>query len=358
MRFSWDFPLLLFTLALGTFSLLIIFSVNKNLATNQFVFWLIGALALIFASSFDHRNWQKMSFGIYLVAIILLVLVFFVGEPIRGSTRWISFPSFRFQPSEFAKIAAIFTLAGFYSKRQASQFKNAALGFLLILPIFLLILREPDIGNALSVVAIWLGISVAAGLRPKTILVVFGISALVAILGYELLAPYQKQRILSFLNPASDPLTTGYNVIQSKIAVGSGQLFGRGLGRGSQSQLSFLPEAESDFIFASTAEQLGFFGAGLVIGIYSLLCLRIIKIAHGADRFASLTVAGIVSFLLFQFLVNVGMNMGIIPVTGITFPLVSYGGSSLISTLFLIGVAFSVKRAKNLGIKYYEYNIE
>jgi len=311
----------------------------------------------MFASGFDHRNWQRMSLGIYLVAIILLVLVFFVGEPIRGSTRWISFPSFRFQPSEFAKIATIFTLAGFYSKRQASQFKNVILSFLLILPIALLILREPDIGNALSIMAIWLGISIAAGLRPKTILVLFVVSALAAILGYELLAPYQKQRILSFVNPASDPLTTGYNVIQSKIAAGSGQLFGRGLGRGSQSQLNFLPEAESDFIFASTAEQLGFFGAGIVISIYGLLCLRIVKIA-GDGRFASLTIAGIVSFLLFQFLVNVGMNMGIIPVTGITFPLVSYGGSSLISTLFLIGVALSIKRAKNLGIKYYEYNIE
>src|SRR3990167_2395971 len=119
MRVPWDFPLLLFTVVLGTLSLLIIFSINKNLATSQLIFWLIGALALMFASGFDHRNWQRMSLGIYLVAIILLVLVFFVGEPIRGSTRWISFPSFRFQPSEFAKIATIFTLAGFYSKRQA-----------------------------------------------------------------------------------------------------------------------------------------------------------------------------------------------------------------------------------------------
>lgn len=358
MRVFWGFPILLFTAVLGTFSLLIIFSVNKNLATSQLVFWLIGALVLIFASSFDHRNWQRMSLGIYLAAVILLILVFFVGEPIRGSTRWISFPSFRFQPSELAKIATIFALAGFYSKRQASQFKNVILSFLLILPIALLILREPDIGNALSVIAIWLGTSIAAGLRPKTFLLLFVVAAFVAFLGYEQLALYQKQRILSFLNPTSDPLTTGYNVIQSKIAAGSGQLFGRGLGRGSQSQLNFLPEAESDFIFASTAEQLGFFGAGIVISIYGLLCLRIIKIAQSTDRFASLTIAGIVSFLLFQFLVNVGMNMGIIPVTGITFPLVSYGGSSLISTLFLIGVVLSVKRAKNLGIKYYEYNIE
>ena len=174
---------------------------------------------------------------------------------------------------------------------------------------------------------------------------IFIVAALITgVLGYELLSGYQKDRIATFINPTKDPLGTGYNIIQSKIAIGSGQLFGRGLGRGSQSQLKFLPEAESDFIFASIAEQLGFLGAILIVLLQGGLILRILSYLQNVEKFGQLVIIGAVSFLLLQFLVNVGMNLGLLPVTGITLPLVSYGGSSLISTLFLLGVVFSVKR--------------
>ncbi len=357
MRTFWDLPLLLLITAACSISLLIIYSINKNLAANQMVFWLVGFLGLAIASVFDYRNWQHLSKWLYLSAIVLLVLVFFLGEPVRGSVRWINLGAFRFQPSELAKIASVFTLAAFYKNRSAAAFKNLAFSFLIVLPLITLVFREPDIGNSLSILAIWFGVSVASGFRLKALLTLLIIGALISIFSYELLAPYQKERINSFINPSSDPLATGYNVIQSKIAVGSGKFLGRGLGRGSQSLLNFLPESESDFIFAAASEQLGLIGAAILIAAFSAVILKVLSYAKDIDRFGALIITGIVSFLLFQFVVNIGMNMGLVPVTGITFPLVSYGGSSLVSTLFLLGVALSIKRAKNWGVKYYEYPV-
>ncbi len=192
--------------------------------------------------------------------------------------------------------------------------------------------------------AIWFGITQAAGFRLKHLMTIILITLIFVAFFFELLAPYQKARLFSFFNPNADPLGTGYNLIQSKIAVGSGNFFGRGLGRGPQSQLNFLPEAESDFIFASIAEQLGFIGAGLLLILYAWLATRLLQIAKNQSRFAQLIIIGTFSFLLLQFLISIAMNMGLLPVTGITLPLVSYGGSSLIMTLFLLGVTFSAIR--------------
>jgi len=172
----------------------------------------------------------------------------------------------------------------------------------------------------------------------------FAIGAIILILSYELLAPYQKNRILTFIDPNIDPLGTGYNIIQSKIAIGSGQLLGRGFAQGTQSQLKFLPEAESDFIFASITEQLGFAGAAVLTTIYAWLIIRIISFTKDKDRLGQLILIGITTFLVTQFTVNVGMNLALLPVTGITFPLVSYGGSSLLTTLFLLGIVYSILR--------------
>ncbi len=344
MQRKWDLLALFLILALGAISLLVIFSINRNLAVNQLIFWIIGLAVLSAASLFPYNNWQRLSVSFYIFVLVCLLLLFFIGLPVRGSIRWIDLGPFRFQPSELAKIAGIFLLANFYSERSARQFKNIILSFAIILPAIVLIFREPDLGNSLALIAIWLGISLACGLRIKT-LAIFALTAVVVmIFGYELLSSYQKDRIATFASPTKDPLGTGYNIIQSKIAIGSGQLLGRGLGHGSQSQLKFLPEAESDFIFASISEQLGFLGAILIVMFQGSLILRILSYLQTAEKFGQLIIVGTVSFLLVQFLVNVGMNLGLLPVTGITLPLVSYGGSSLLSTLFLLGVAFSVKR--------------
>ncbi|MEX2028843.1 MAG: rod shape-determining protein RodA [Candidatus Curtissbacteria bacterium] len=344
MQRKWDTLALFPIVALGAISLLVIFSISKNLATNQLIYWVIGAATFSATALFPYGNWQRLAIPFYILVLFALSILFFIGEPIRGSIRWIDLGPFRFQPSELAKVASIFLLAKFYSERSAQKLKNLTISFAMIFPAVVLIFIEPDLGNSLAILAIWFGISLACGFRAKTIAVFSLIVIVAAIFGYELLSSYQKDRITTFINPAHDPLGTGYNIIQSKIAIGSGQLLGRGLGQGSQSQLNFLPEAESDFIFASISEQLGFFGATLIVLLQGGLILRILSYTPSVEKFGQLVIIGAASFLTLQFMVNVGMNLGLLPVTGITLPLVSYGGSSLISTLFLLGVVFSVKR--------------
>ena len=344
MRPRWDWLLFVQILAIGTISLLIISSINKSLALNQLIYWVLGLGILAVISRFDYENWKQVSLAAYITSLLFLLILLLIGDPVKGSVRWIDLGFFRFQPSEIAKASSLLLLASFYGQKSAKQLKNVALSLLIIFPAVALVVIQPDLGNALAFFAIWFGMSTLAGFQTKQAIVFFSVAAIFAFFTFELLAPYQQQRISSFINPGSDPLGTGYNIIQSKIAVGSGGLIGKGFSQGSQSQLNFLPEAESDFVFASIAEQLGFAGAGLLLVIFIWMVMRIIGLAKGKDRFAQLLITGIASFLLLQFLVNVGMNMGLLPVTGITFPLVSYGGSSLLTTLFLLGIAFSVAR--------------
>ena len=344
MRKKWDILLFLIILAIGSLSLLVIFSIDKNLATSQLVFWIIGLVILFLISFFDYKIWGKLSIPFYFLTIFTLSLLFLVGEPVRNSVRWIDLGIFRFQPSEIAKVGTIFILSAFYQERSAVDFKNLIYSFLIIVPVIGLIFWEPDVGNVLAILGIWFGTSLACGIRPKH-LAYLSISLLIlGTIFIKLLAPYQQARIKTFLSPSADPLGTGYHLIQSKIAVGSGEFIGRGLGRGSQSGLKFLPEAESDFIFAATVEQLGFLGGSLLIILFSFLIYKILKIKGSVDRFGQLVIVGTASFLILQYAVNISMNMGLLPITGITLPLYSYGGSSLISTLFLLGVIFSIIR--------------
>lgn len=344
MTKKWDILAVLSIFALGSISLLTLSSFNKSLADNQLIFWVIGLVGFFISSHFDYRNWQKLSTPLFIIVILSLIFLIFVGDPVRGSVRWFDLGPFRIQPSELAKLSTILLLASFFSQRSAASFKNAFTSFLLILPPAFLIFRQPDLGNALVIFAIWLGISFSAGFKFKYLFLLFALGIILSLFEFEFLSDYQKSRLDTFINPTADPLGQGYNIIQAKIALGSGGFFGKGLGHGSQSQLNFLPEAESDFIFASLVEQLGFIGGSLIILVFSLLLTRIIKISSSKDRYASLIISGVVSFLAFQFLVNAGMNMGLLPVTGITLPLLSYGGSSLVTTLFLLGIVFSIKR--------------
>ena len=344
MRKNTDILLIVQILAIGAISLLIIFSINKNLAFNQGIFWLFGLAILWIFSQFDYKNWQNLSGYFYIFSIISLLLLLIFAHPVRGSTRWMDLGVFRFQPAEVAKAAAILLLANFFSMRSAKVIKNLILSLLIILPAIILIFVQPDIGNTLAFLAIWLGISTAAGFKLKHLITLTLVAIVFGVLFFELLAPYQKARLFSFVNPNADPLGTGYNLIQSKIAVGSGNFFGRGLGQGTQSQLNFLPEAESDFIFASISEQLGFIGAGLLLILYLWLMTKLLQISKNRSRYAQLIVIGTFSFLLLQFSISIAMNMGLLPVTGITLPLVSYGGSSLIMTLFLLGIVLSTTR--------------
>jgi len=344
MRKVWDWKIFLAILAIGAISLLVIFSLNKSLFQNQLFFWILGIGVLWFFSYFDYKAWPKISPAFYIFTLFLLIVLFVFGEATRGSVRWFDIGPFRLQPSEMSKAATVLLLASFFKDRDGSKIINVFLGFLLISPALVLILAQPDLGNALAFIAMWIGISISAGFRIKDLVAVAVLGLLLSVLLFQVLAPYQKDRILTFFDPARDPLGTGYHIIQSKIAVGSGQFLGKGLGNSTQSQLKFLPEAESDFIFAATSEQLGFLGAGLLISLFSFLLLQILNLASKFESYTRHILIGIFSFLSLQFLVNVGMNLGLLPVTGITLPLASYGGSSLITTLFLLSFVFSIKR--------------
>ncbi|HLA04334.1 MAG TPA: rod shape-determining protein RodA [Patescibacteria group bacterium] len=344
MERGLDFKGLFFILAIGAISLLVIFSLNRPLFYNQPIFWVVGLAVFYLASGFHLHLWENLAVPLYILSLVLLFVIFLIAEPVRGSVRWIDLGVFRIQPSEIAKVAVILTLANFFSSKNAAAAKNIFLSFLIVLPPVILILIQPDIGNALPILAIWISIAFVAGFKVKHFLVISALAVFAGLLFFQFLEPYQKARIETFINPAQDRLGTGYQIIQSKIAIGSGQLLGKGLGQATQSQLKFLPESESDFIFASIAESLGFFGSMLLVVLYSIIIVRILGFAKTKNRFAQLVVVGAVVFLGIQMLINISMNMGYLPVTGITLPLVSYGGSSLLSTLFILGIVFSIER--------------
>lgn len=280
--------------------------------------------------------------------LAMLTAVLFLGKQIHGAISWFSFAGFSFQPVELAKLIMIIIFAKYFAKH-ASQIHRwryiIVSGIYLILPIAL-ILMQPDLGSIIILIAIWLGISLMAGIRLKNLLIIFLILIIITANAWMLfLKDYQKNRILTFLNPKSDPLGRGYHVIQSIIAVGSGGLFGRGLGYGSQSQLNFLPEQHTDFILASIAEELGFVAIFFIIILFGLIFFRGFKIILRApDNFGRFLGLGIIIYLFTHVIINIGMNIGLLPITGIPLPLLSYGGSNLLITLISIGLLQSIRK--------------
>lgn len=339
-----NIPIILSSLLLICIGILVIYSSSKELAIQQSIFALIGLFIFLFISQIDVRAFKNIIFPLYLIIILMLLLVLFLGIETRGSVRWIPLGIFNIQPSEFGKPILILFLARFWSQKMpnwVSIFKS----FFYSLPLIFLIFKQPDLGSSLTIVSIWVGMLFASRVSFKKLLILALVIILTIPVGWLFLHDYQRQRINSFLSPQSDPLGRGYNLIQSTIAVGSGELLGRGLGRGTQSRLQFLPEFRTDFIFASIAEEMGFLGTLIILGLYLYLSVYCLKVAKETDdSFSFLIVMGTLSMLLFQFFVNIGMNIGLLPITGITLPLISYGGSSLIATLFSLGIVASVKR--------------
>jgi rod shape determining protein RodA len=317
---------------------------NKNLAFYQGLYALIGGVAAYILAKIDYRAIKSYFLILYIIGIILLLTVLILGKTVFGATRWINLGFFQLQPSEIFKLILILFLARILSDR-TNEFNIRKLIMIIVLVIVpvVLVLLEPDLGTALVIFAVMIGMIVAAGVRKIYLLGLGIIAVAISPLTWFLLRDYQRQRILTFLNPSSDPFGAGYNILQSIIAVGSGQFIGRGLGHGSQSQLNFLPIKHSDFIFAVFAEELGFIGAVILILLFVVLLIRIIRIAKVAsDDFGMLVASGICIMFIFQILVNIGMNIGIMPVTGIPLPFVSYGGTSLIVNLGAVGILFSI----------------
>lgn len=335
-----------FVILLG---LLLITSASPSLAPIQIFNIVLGVALFIIASSLDYHFFKTFSVPFYVVTILLLLLVPIFGEEIKGSARWINFGFFRLQPSELAKLSSVLILSDFWSSRSADDIRNILESFVIILIPVAFVFFQPDLGNAIVLLSIWFVSLFLSGPARKWLITVVAIFVLVLPLGWSFLAPYQKSRIETFINPSLDPLGSGYSSIQSQIAIGSGQLFGRGLGHGTQSHLQFLPEHSTDFIFATLAEELGFVGAFCLIASYAILISRMIRISQKTyDRFSSILVSSIGGLFLFQASVNIGMNLGVLPVTGITLPLVSYGGSSVITSLVALGIVASVWRASAL----------
>lgn len=314
-----------------------------KLAWYQGIFAGIGIVVAGLLTLVDYRAIKSYYLILYVVGLLLLILVLILGKTVYGASRWIDFGVFQLQPSEIFKLLLILFLGKIFSETKEFNLKKIVQLIVLVLIPAVLILAEPDLGTALVLVVIFMGMIIAAGIK-KIYLFAMGLVALVVSpIAWLILKDYQKQRLLTFLNPASDPFGSGYNVLQSIIAVGSGELSGRGLGHGSQSQLNFLPIKHSDFIFAVFAEELGFVGAIILLLLFSLLIIRIIRAAKLAgDDFGMLVAVGISIMFIFQILVNVGMNIGIMPVTGIPLPFVSYGGTSLIVNLAAIGILLSI----------------
>lgn len=315
----------------------------------QGIFTLFNIGVAIFLMNFDYKMLQGYGNKLYIFNLIMLLAVMFLGHSALGAQRWISIGPISIQPSEFSKIIMIISLATVMEHRIGKL--NSLHDLLPVAAYvgvpFLLVLKQPDLGTSLVFMAIFLGMLFVCGINLRLLGGLFAAGVAMMPLLWHFLKDYQKMRIMVFMDPNVDPLGSGYHIIQSKIAIGSGMLFGKGLFQGTQSQLNFLPENHTDFIFAVVGEELGFLGVVVLLLLYLVVLWRGIKISQDAsDIFGRLLAVGITSMLAFHVLVNVGMTLGIMPVTGIPLPLMSYGVSSLTTNIMSIAILLNIQLRK------------
>jgi rod shape determining protein RodA len=346
-----DWPLLTAALLLVSLGMLSMWSLAQGGASPGTVWrqlwWVgIGGFALLAVASVDYRNLVRAAPGLYLIGLGLLVTVYVLGRTVSGARRWIHLGPFTFQPSELFKLIFVLTLAWALTSRWGRPLSRSSLvwtGLLVAVP-FALVVRQPDLGTALVLLPVLAAILVGVGV-PFRILGALLLGAMAAMpLAWFVLKDYQRERLLVYLDPFRDPLGTAYNVIQAKIAIGSGQLLGKGVSGATQSRLAFLPERHTDFIFAVFAEMWGFLGCLVLILAYGLLVLRGFEIAATAREPRGRIVAlGVTALFAAQALINMGMVTGLLPVVGIPLPFVSYGGSSMVVSLMGLGLLLSVR---------------
>ena len=351
--FKFDWILVAVTVLLLGVSLLTLSSLSVagdvDYFLKQLIFVLLGLGIMLFTAFLDYRHIEKYSTALYFITVIVLSGVLLFGTSVRGTAGWLSFGVFQVQPVEVAKVTLIIFLASFISKKKSElgEWTRVIASLILSAVLIFLVLRQPDLGSSLVLAAIWGGMLFASGLRAKHLITLFLLGAVLVSSGWFALADYQKERINTFIHPESDPRGSGYNVLQAIVAVGSGGISGKGIGHGSQSQLNFLPEKHTDFIFAVIAEELGLTGAFFVIGLYLALLYRIKRIGDTAgDNFGYLVAVGVLVMFFSHIAINIGMNIGLLPVTGLPAPLLSYGGSSLFSMLFSLGLLLSIYQRK------------
>ena len=355
--FDWCF--LGVIMAIISAGILSIYSVTNPQSTTGFPIYLkqatwmvVGSLAFLVAVGIDYHKLARLSYLLYGIGLILLIIVLIAGKTSRGSQRWIPLGPFAVQPSEFIKIPLLLMLAAYYgATTREGWVRRLIIPGLIVLPGFLLILKQPDLGSSLGFLAIFLVVILTVGMKSKA----FGFVILAALMLFPFawggvwgsLHEYQQDRILSFVDPNSDPGGKGYHGLQSRIAIGSGQLLGKGLYGGTQTQFKFLPEGHTDFVFAVFAEEWGFIGSMVLLSLYILLFLMGLEIAFKAkDIVGTLLAVGVVTMIAFGVVVNIAMTSGLAPVVGIPLPLMSYGGSAMVVNLTALGLLLNVKRRR------------
>lgn len=351
--FQFDWILFAAMLLLLGVSLLSLYSLSSGGGTNYFlkqlVFAIIGVGIMFLVAFLDYRHIERASTPLYFGTLFILGTLLLVGSTVRGTSGWLSFGIFQVQPVEFAKVVLILFLSSFIRKKttELGEWARIIASLFLSAVMIFLVLRQPDLGSSLVLMSLWIGMIIVSGLRWSQVATLSILAGILVFGAWFMLAPYQKDRINTFLHPERDPKGSGYNVLQSMVAVGSGGVFGKGVGHGSQSQLSFLPEKHTDFIYAVVTEELGLVGAWFVLALYGVILYRIRRIADlASDNAGYLLSVGALILFLTHILINVGMNIGVLPVTGLPAPFLSYGGSSLLAFSVVIGLLQSVYRHK------------
>ncbi len=348
-RIHLDLPLLLMLLLLTGSGLLILYSGSGRdlgMVERQAIHYLLGLTALFIAAQFPPRFYQTLAPWVYVLGIVALIAVLLFGVGAKGAQRWLALPGLpRFQPSELMKLALPLTVAWYMAKRPVPpRFSDIIKAIAIVMVPVVLILKQPDLGTSILIATAGLLVVFFAGMSWRLI---FSLAALLAafapVMWLFVMRDYQKQRVLTFLNPESDPLGSGWNIIQSKTAIGSGGIEGKGWLQGTQSQLEFLPESHTDFIIAVLAEELGFIGVLLLLTLYFCIIMRCLYLSSLCETLFGRLVSGSLSVTFFIYVfVNIGMVSGILPVVGVPLPLVSYGGTSVISLLAAFGVLMSM----------------
>jgi rod shape determining protein RodA len=367
-----DWMLLAFSLLIPTVGLLVLYSagydpdasvsllhwLNVELKSAAFVkqalYLLIGLIVMAIGMLIPTQWFSRYSFVMYAIGLSLLIMVAGFGVVVNGSRRWLDFGVFKLQPAEFMKLGLIVVMARVLSKSPPKDsvcygWRELIVPALWIVGPMALIMQQPDLGTALSLCIVGVGQILFVGVRPRVLVGVVLAFCVLAYPAWNSLHQYQQRRIMVLLNPEADPQGSGYHITQSKIAVGSGELFGKGFRKGTQTQLEFLPEHTTDFVFSVLAEEWGFVGCTILIGLYFCLISQMLRVAHRSrDLFSCLLVIGITTQIFAHLVINVGMVIGLMPVVGIPLPLVSYGGSALLSLLFGLGIVQGVSMRRTV----------
>jgi rod shape determining protein RodA len=350
----FDWWMLSLTMAIAAMGLIALYSAvhaggstaQSALFTKQLIWYGAGLVVMIAAFLFNYKNYERWGFLLYFACIFMLVAVLLFGKSGGGSRRWLVLGPFSLQPSEIVKIGVIIILAKYYARVSTTEGVNIRELFspLVFTAIpFILIVRQPDLGTAMVVALIAVSITLYVKIERRTLIGLVASGAMAVPLLWFFLKGYQKQRIMTFLNPDRDPLGSGYHIIQSKIAVGSGMLLGKGFLKGTQNALDFLPEQHTDFIFTVLAEEWGFVGAILLLLAFLLFITWGLRIAQRSrDAFGKILAVGVTCMVAWQVFINIGMVMGLLPVVGVTLPFISYGGSSILSMMLGVGLLLNV----------------